>query len=92
VVEFVQENKEPIEVIDFIVLMQKILEFEEKGKRISFSKLVESLTEKFSKGKVAELLSTLEGWFVVSSEDGEISLGHAEALYYLTEKGKKYWE
>ncbi|MDF1498600.1 MAG: hypothetical protein P1P85_04595 [Patescibacteria group bacterium] len=55
-VEFVQENKEPIKAFDFVELMQKILEFEEKGKRISFSKLVESLSKKFSKGKVAELL------------------------------------
>ncbi|MDF1498599.1 MAG: hypothetical protein P1P85_04590 [Patescibacteria group bacterium] len=32
----------------------------------------------------------MEEWLVVSSEDGETSPGHAEALYYLTEKGKKY--
>ena len=88
-VEAEQDNTEEIEVADYFVVALKMLEFEKKGERVWFSKLVESLSETFSRGKVAELLNTLEDWPVVSSEYGETSSGHAGRLYYLTEEGKE---
>ena len=83
-----KDDAEKIEVADYFVVALKMLEFEKKGERVWFSKLVESLSGTFSRNEVAKSLNTLEDWLLVSKKYGETSPDHAGMLYYLTEEGK----
>ena len=83
-----QDSKEEVKLADYFVVALEMLEFEEKGEHIWFSKLVESLSGTFSRNEVAKSLNTLEDWLLVSKKYGETSPDHAGMLYYLTEEGK----
>ena len=86
-----QDSKGEVKLADYFVVVLKMLEFEEKGERIWFSKLVKSFNEvpEISRETVAISLNTLEDWFIVKGGYGETSSGHAGMLYYLTEEGKE---
>ena len=84
-----QGSEEEVKLADYFIVALKMLEFEEKGEHIWFSKLVESLSGTFSRNEVAKSLNTLEDWLLVSKEYGETSPDHAGMLYYLTEEGEE---
>ena len=88
-IQEIMSKKGEVKLADYFVVALKMLELEEKGERVWFSKLVESLSETFSREEVAKSLNTLEDWLLVSSEYGETSPDHAGRLYYLTEEGRK---
>ena len=84
-------RKREIKLADYFVVALKMLEFEENGERIWFSKLVKSFDkiQEISRETVAKSLNTLEDWLLIGSEYGETIPGHAGRLYYLTEEGEE---
>ena len=86
-----KQDIEEVEIADYFIVALKMLEFEENGERVWFSKLVKSFagTLGISREVVAISLNTLEDWFLIGSGYGKTSPGHAGMLYYLTEEGKK---
>ena len=85
------KSQEQVELADYLVVALKMLEFEENGERVWFSKLVESLGETFSGGGVAVSLNILRDcdWLLIDNKYVEPSTGYTEMLYYLTKNGKE---
>lgn len=83
-----------------LVVACKIYEYQQKGEKVEFGKLVEGLKGLVSRSTIVNDLSTLSDWGIIKTEYGETEAGRAGRLYSISgeaemmvrETYEKYWD
>jgi len=83
-----------------LVVACKVYEFQRKGEKVEFGKLVEGLEGLVGKSTIINNLNTLSDWGIIKTEFGETEAGRAGRLYSISgeaemmikETYEKYWD